>query len=237
MRGALVLAASLCAGCAGSITGDLGGGSVPGFSDSLFAFHNPLSDGTERMQLRATTFGGACSSLTAVQDESERSSSSWFDDVTEINTRNVSAEERDELIDRRSQIWYEELDEIHRMHLPETFWEATLLLFAPSRSAIDGGAFDIQDQVTLQVCEHYGWPDHAAAFSAAPGDTPAIQEGMGVRCYTALDGDVDVVAFEDAARVEVAGSGEMVDVDGAQAGDIEFSLNASWCEDYEDELD
>jgi hypothetical protein len=236
-RAVTLTALVISSGCAGSVTGELDGTNAPGFSEAIMAFYSPLADGTQRMFVHAVTFGGACETLTRVADQTERATDAWFDDLTEYTTRNLNQDELDGLITTRSNVWHEELDQLHRDNYPETWWSMQQLVYASSRGDYEGEKFDIQDAATIQICEHFAYPSHAAAFDAPSGDAAAQQQALGVRCFTGQDGDLEIGVFEDDGRVEITGDAEMVDVDEADAGDIEFSVNAPWCEDFEDELD
>jgi hypothetical protein len=223
------------AGCAGNVSGDIDGTTGVSFTDSFFAWMPEAGNGDERMQIIATTFGGACDAHAQAYDRLTEIIEDVENDTTAIlQNPDLNLAEKSQAIDDRVEEGWDAVSDEYPEYFPEQYWELRIELRAESKRDFEDERFDFPGDGSFRVCNHTEYPDF---YASTQTDTEEErQEALGMECFDAEDGDLRFSAFDDEGAVQASGDAELEDADDDNAGEVDFGFGAAWCEDYEDEI-
>ena len=198
---------ALSSACAASISGEVDGEAVPGFTSSaLGVVEQP---GTDAVGLIAyfMTGGDACNVLARAfeiqQDESDPEEEA------------------------------EQLEELFKESTPEDFWYATVSVLAEDADdledevEVDLEDFDEDIRATFNVCHRDEYPQEKNGFLDVDDDCYVAEDGVLTLAYSE----------EDALQVGTDKEMDLNDDDGDDAGEITFSGRALYCKALSDALE
>jgi hypothetical protein len=189
------LVATSLSACAGGVTGTVDGDNVPAFASACFV---EAEGSTFEARIIAFSFPNGCDALRAVR---EQETPSWGINVDTEGT---------------------DFDRIWKEHMPERFWQASLLITRDRYS-------DIKDQQALGLLSEDG--DSPPAQLALCRQDGYVQEERGARhnrtCFEATSGFVRVTKFEKSQRIELDADARVEVIDSSKpADDITLKLTA-----------
>lgn len=195
------------ASCAGSISGEVDGDSVPGFTTSALGALEV--DGTDSLGLFAyfASAGEACALL--AQD---------FEIMADEDDPEDEAKKREDL---------------YKEGTPEEFWYALISISADDgddledEQEIDLEDFDEDIRAGFTVCHRDEYPEEKDGFLDIDDECFFAEDGVLTAKYTP----------EDALDLGTEKELDLNDDDGDSAGEITFSGRARYCEAFSDALD
>jgi hypothetical protein len=124
----------------------------------------------------------------------------------------------------------EEREELYRERTPEQYWSMDVAITAKDEDDIDGedltpGQSDENFALSVNLCRVEGYPN-------VENDVLVFDQD----CFRADGGELEF-RFESKRYIDVFGDLELIEEDGDEAGEVDVSASASWCEPADDELE
>lgn len=124
----------------------------------------------------------------------------------------------------------EEREELYRERSPEQYWSLDVTITAKDEDDIDGedltpGSGDENFALSVTLCRVEGFPK-------VENDVLVFDQD----CFRGDGGELEF-RFESERYLDVAGDVELIEEDGDEAGEVDVSASASWCEPADDELE
>lgn len=197
-------------GCAGGVSGPVDGDAVPQF----------LSSGFASARVRQDVFG-----FTVVDVDQVIARFYSFYGACELVASDFAiqnSESGEEEAQEREQLYQE--------RTPKEYWTMDVSITAQDEDDLDGedltpGSQNEDFALGVTIC-------HVTDFPEAEGDTLRFDQ----QCYRGNGGELEF-RFKSEQFIDVFGEVELVEDDGDDAGDVDVSASASWCEPADDELE
>lgn len=205
-------AVSISISCAGCISGEVDGDSVPAFLSSALGVATVTSGGEDGKFAIAihTSLPNTC-----------ELAAEFLDDVSSKKVGDQG--DAESFVDAAGTFFQE--------RLPADYWVAFSALSGSDIGDANGEDIKIDDQ-----------DDHGFSFAAIVchnKDTPDLNDHLidfKTECFHVSDGE-GAIQFDEDAKLKVKGDVDLEDTDGDDAGDVELSLNAGLCDKFNNSLD
>lgn len=124
----------------------------------------------------------------------------------------------------------EEREQLYRERTPEQYWAMDVGITAKDEDDLDGedltpGSSYDNFALSVTLCRVNGQPD-------VDNDVLVFDQD----CFRGDGGELEF-RFESERYLDVFGEVELIEDDGDEAGDVDVSASASWCEPADDELE
>lgn len=208
----LVLVAPLLlpVACAGGVSGPVDGDPVPQLMSSGFA----------SARIRQEVFG-----FTVIDVDQVFARFYSFYGACELVAEDLAIQNSEEGAEEA-----EEREELYQERTPEQYWSMDVGITAKDEDDIDGedlvpGTSDENFTLSVTLCRVKGHPE--------------VEDGVLVfdqDCFRGDGGELEF-RFESERYIDVFGDVELIEDDGDEAGEVDVSASASWCESADDELE
>ena len=207
----LLVTVSIPVGCAGGVSGPVDGDSVPQMMSSGFA----------SARIRQDVFG-----FTVLDVDQLFARFYSFYGACELVADDLSIQNSESGAEEA-----EEREALYREHSPEQYWSMDVTITAKDEDDIDGedltpGKSDDNFALAVNLCRVEGFPK--------VDDNGVLVFDQD--CFRGDGGELEF-RFESERYIDVFGDVELIEEDGDEAGDVDVSASASWCEPADDELE